>query len=120
MNEALSLIDAVMQKTVIATQSTPPSDPNPGDTYRVASGALEWVGQDDALAIFFGGSWHFLTPANGSMIFDQSAAHFLHFSNSWVAASTPTSPQGGSNIDTEARAAIDQVIQSLQIVGLYV
>ncbi len=117
-NEALSLIDATLARTVTASQSAPPPAPAEGEIFRVTSGTAEWTDESDKLAAWIGGSWHFISPTNGALIFDQGAGVFLQFLNGWVSPNTLSSPQGGSVIDVEARNAIDEIIQNLRSFGL--
>lgn len=117
-NHALSIIDAAVAKVVVATRATPPADAVEGDVFRVSTGADDWAGKDDMLAVSIAGAWHFYEPSHGSLIFDQSANQFMLFSGTWIASSAINEPQGGGVIDVEARSAIAQVIQSLQALRL--
>ncbi len=60
-NEALRILDAVTQLTVIsATLGTPPSSPGAGDRYIVAAGPTdEWTDQQGKIAIWFDSTWQF-------------------------------------------------------------
>jgi hypothetical protein len=66
-NEALRILDAVIQIGVLdADQTAPPPTPAEGDRHIVASGATgAWAGHADAVAIFEDGAWRFLTPKLG-------------------------------------------------------
>lgn len=66
-NEALLLIDALVQLTVLDRDlAAPPATPAEGERYIVAAGASgEWAGQDLKLAVFVDGVWRYLAPAPG-------------------------------------------------------
>ncbi len=66
-NEALMILDAVVQLTVVTQAlASPPADPEEGARYIVGTGGTgAWAGQDNALAVFRGGVWQFLTPQPG-------------------------------------------------------
>ena len=66
-NEALWVLDTLVQLSVLARdQALPPAGAVDGDRYLVASsGQGDWAGQGDAIAIFEGSSWTFLTPQAG-------------------------------------------------------
>lgn len=66
-NEALRIIDAVVQISVLDKDlaSAPPS-PTVGDRYIVAASATgTWSGQDNAIAIWQDSAWAFHTPTQG-------------------------------------------------------
>ncbi len=66
-NEALSLLDVIVQLAVLsADQSAPPSTAVEGDRYLVApNGQAAWAGQDGKIAAFVDAGWHFTTPLTG-------------------------------------------------------
>lgn len=66
-NEALRILDAVVQIGVLDRDRTvPPSTPAEGDRHIVAGGATgTWAGQADAVAVFEDGAWRFLAPKLG-------------------------------------------------------
>lgn len=66
-NEALRMLDALVQLSVASRSVTePPANPTDGARFIVASGATgDWAGQDHAVALNAGGAWLFLTPGTG-------------------------------------------------------
>ena len=117
-NQALSLIDALLQHSVVSSLDAPPTTVSDGESFRViAPASAEWVGEEDSLAVRIGGAWHFVRPNAGMMIFDQHAGQYLVFTTQWEAASSPAAPSGGSVIDVEARATITHLIQELERLG---
>lgn len=66
-NEALRMLDAVIQISVRdANRTAPPASPASGDRHVVASGASgAWAGKAHAIAAWQDGAWMFLTPNTG-------------------------------------------------------
>ncbi|WP_201743960.1 DUF2793 domain-containing protein [Paragemmobacter ruber] len=66
-NEALRLLDLLVQLAVIdRTRTTPPALPAEGDRHIVAAPASGlWAGQEGKVAAFWGGAWAFLAPRAG-------------------------------------------------------
>lgn len=65
-NEALQRLDALTQLTIIASLSTPPSDPQEGTCFNVtASPTAAWAGKSGKLAFRQDGDWIFITPKDG-------------------------------------------------------
>ena len=66
-NEALRLLDAMVQLAVIdRSRTAPPASPAQGDRHIVASGATgAWAGWDNAVAYWVDGAWTRLAPRAG-------------------------------------------------------
>ena len=66
-NEALRILDAVTQLSVIdTTLSAPPAQPAEGDRYIVADAATGgWAGQEHNIAVWVDSTWQFFIPARG-------------------------------------------------------
>jgi hypothetical protein len=66
-NEALRLLDMIVQLAVLsADQSVPPSTAVEGDRYLVAAnGQADWAGQSGNIAVFVDASWQFIAPLAG-------------------------------------------------------
>jgi hypothetical protein len=69
-NEALALLDVVVQARVLdRTRTAPPTAPADGDAHLVAAGATgAWAGADGRIAARRDGAWHFLAPATGWLV----------------------------------------------------
>ena len=67
MNVGLLRLDALTRASALSAGLTdPPTSPADGDAYLVASPAGgAWLGEDNALASFFGGEWIFVAPSIG-------------------------------------------------------
>ena len=89
-NEALKLLDAIVQAGVIDKDLTsPPGAPSEGDIYIVGGSATgDWNGQDDDLAIYQDGAWVFVTPLNGwiAWVNDETTLYVFN-SGSWQSLS---------------------------------
>ena len=91
-NEALRLLDLLVQLAVIDRDRTaPPSLPAEGDRHIVASLASgAWQGQDGKVAAFWGGTWAFLSPRAGWLAHVITENTTLAYSGTaWGAAQTP-------------------------------
>lgn len=66
-NEALRVLDAVVQLTVQAFGATaPPPSPSEGAIWALGSAATDaWAGHDGALALWFQGYWEYFSPRAG-------------------------------------------------------
>lgn len=119
-NEALALIDALLQFAVNSSIGDPPANPADGECYRVAGvGTGDWAGQEDKIAAYFAGGWHFVSPHDGMVIFDRTAGEMLRFKTAWVSVSPPATPQGGAVIDAEARQALADLTEALRNIGIF-
>lgn len=119
-NQALSVIDALMFGTVNDSLSVPPIEPPAGSSFRIlANATAEWSGHDDEIALWIGNAWEFVPPREGATIFDQTAAIRLRFAGAWETATEPTEPTGGTTVDVEARATIAALIGALRTAGIF-
>lgn len=139
-NEALQILDAVVAAAVEqAPLSSPPPAPAPGACYIVAAGATgEWAGRDLCLAEFTSGGWRYVRPIEGMTVYVRSAGVWAVFiSGAWEIGALRGSSvvidgqrvigsregaisgaSGGTTIDTQARATIDQILMAMRAHGL--
>lgn len=118
-NEAFARADALLHYTASGQTGTPPTDPGEGEAWLVAPGATgAWAGQDQTLALQQGGGWTFIAPREGMRVFDTQAGQERFFAGTWKKATLPVEPLGGSTVDGEARAAIADLVSSLQSLGI--
>ena len=109
----------MMQGAVEQSLASPPASPADGSSFRILGNPDgDWTGHDDEIALWIGGSWHFVEAADGMAIFDRAANQSLRFFSGWNAAIEPTIPSGGSVIDTEARAALLELVEALRAYGI--
>ncbi|WP_371223644.1 DUF2793 domain-containing protein [Roseovarius sp. 2305UL8-3] len=105
-NEALRILDAVTQLSVeSADLTTPPSDPDEGARYIVATpGQGDWAEQDQAIALRSGGTWEFFAPQPGWRADVIPTGLTLRFDGTaWQNAALPsTLPLLGLNTSADA------------------
>ena len=115
-NEAMSLVDTMLFPAVEGQSSDVPATPADGEAWLIGLGAGgDWANQEHAIAISIAGSWNFVQPVNGMIVFDKAANQMARFETSWIRADEPTLPIGGTVIDQEARSAIAQIIEILRV-----
>ncbi|HEX7931110.1 MAG TPA: DUF2793 domain-containing protein [Sphingomicrobium sp.] len=122
-NEALTLIDALIQPVVEAGPvNDPPSAPAVGQCWVVGSAPTgAWTGRDARLAIWTGGGWRFVTPRPAMCMTRLTDGIRLHFDGLfWSPAPSVAAPVGGAIIDAEARAAIAALLSILGAHGLVI
>jgi len=114
-NESLSLTDAMLHTAIESRLSAPPSLPADGACWLVGTGATgEWAGRDNSLACRQAGSWLFVAPLDGMKVLDRSTGQTLICLGGWNNPSPPSEPIGGSVVDSEARAAILELVAALR------
>lgn len=120
-NEALALADIMISPAIENADSmTPPPNPVAGQSWLVADEASgAWAGQSGRIAAFTAGGWRFITPFEGLVLWDRALAKQRRFHNGqWVTPNNLALPAGGSVIDQEARAAIENIAALLDNWGL--
>ena len=94
-NEALRLLDGLVQLSVLARDLiTPPASPSEGERYIVASGATgDWAGWDLNVALWTGGAWLRLPPRAGWRAWvEDEGALLVYDGASWI-GTTPSALQ---------------------------
>jgi hypothetical protein len=119
-NEAHALTDALLHAACEGESAAPPATPGEGEAWIVADGATgEWAGEDGKLAARQSGNWLFATPSDGMRVFDRSTGQMLLYRDGWRRPAAPTVPSTGSVIDSEARAAIADLVAALTDAGIF-
>jgi hypothetical protein len=90
-NEALLLLDAVVQLSVTEERSAPPAAPEPGQRFLVTSGPTgAWSGHAGEIAIFQDGYWAFVEPKTGWQAWFETTEKFRIFDGTtWQDISLP-------------------------------
>ncbi len=87
-NEALRVLDALVQMSVVSTTlNTPPAEPEEGACFILPAGALDaWAGQDSTIAVRDNGAWAFFAPKAGWRAFVKDTGGMVVFDGTdWVA-----------------------------------
>ena len=139
-NEALAAIDLLIGAAVEGVLvDSPPASPDIGDCYVVGSAPSgAWAGNALALAGYTGGGWRFIRAIEGLFATDKASGQVVSFvGGAWETGQVRASkllvggdqvvgerlpavadPVGGSTVDTEARAAIADILARLRTHGL--
>ncbi len=139
-NEALMLIDTLVQSSVVAVAPTAvPTAPILGECWIVgASPAGLWAGKAQHLAGWTSGGWRFMPPREGMSCWSLADTVVVRFaSGAWVKgveqalsykvngqqvvggrAAAIATVSGGSTIDAEARLALNAMLATLRTHGL--
>ncbi|MEX0409088.1 DUF2793 domain-containing protein [Aquibium sp. LZ166] len=83
-NEAIAMLDALVQLSVIDRDLTaPPGGESEGDRYIVAATATgDWAGKEDDVAVYRDGAWLFLTPRTGWVAWVADEAQLCYWTGS--------------------------------------
>ena len=118
-NEAFSRIASLLHPLVEGEASTPPGDPDEGQSWLVGSSPTgDWAGYEEAIASWSANDWLFILPQRGLKCFDAATGATLSYDGGWNRPALPDAPTGGTTRDTEARAAIADLISALQTAGI--
>jgi hypothetical protein len=119
-NEAHALADALLHPACEGETADPPATPVEGEGWLVGAAATgDWTGHEGKLASRQSGNWLFVTPTDGMRLFDRSSGQMLLYRGGWQRPATPAEPSGGSVVDTEARAAIADLVTALESAGIF-
>ena len=118
-NELAARIDALLHLAIESEAATPPAAAADGQSWLVGAGPTgDWAGQGGKIAARAAGNWLFLQPTAGMILLNKATGQQVRYLNSWQAPGKPAPPTGGTNIDTEARAAIAAVVAALVTAGI--
>ncbi|HYD05687.1 MAG TPA: DUF2793 domain-containing protein [Reyranella sp.] len=119
-NEALLRADLAIQCAVDGERDDPPAAPVAGEAWLVGeapSGAF--AGHAGAIAGWSDAGWRFVEPATGLRVFDKDLGCFRHYDAGWSSPIAPPAPSGGTTVDTEARAALVNLVERLIEAGIF-
>ncbi|MCI2397797.1 DUF2793 domain-containing protein [Aliiroseovarius subalbicans] len=88
-NEAVRMLDSLVQLSVLsASQTTPPAIPDDGDGFILPVGvAGAWAGHDADLAVYQDNTWVFYTPGEGLFAWVQDIdEHRVFDGTDWIVA----------------------------------
>lgn len=86
-NDALRVLDALVQGTAQDYTATPPGSPTDGQCWLVAGSATgAWAGQDQKIAQYYDTAWNFISPAAGWTLHNAADGYRYRYTGSaWVA-----------------------------------
>lgn len=122
-NEALTLLDALAHSAIEdGPQADPPGTAAPGQCWLVGDAATgAWTGAAGSLAVSTPGGWRFVAPRPGMRVLRLADNVQLRFDgDGWAEPAVVANPDGGTVVDSEARAAIDALILLLSAQGLLI
>jgi len=114
-----TLAAQLLLNAVEGTAHAPPAGPEEGECWLVGdepTGA--WAGHAGALASYQAGGWIFAAPRDGLAVLDHSTGQQVRYRGGWRRPETPAEPTGGTTVDTEARAAIIELVEVLIASGI--
>ena len=139
-NEALQTLDVLVAGAIEEPpRAAPPAAPALGATYIVAAGATDaWAGKSQCLATWTSGGWRFLSPTEGTAVYERTSETWSTFVNGeWELgllrgtsllingqqvlgprAAAIDSHAGGSVVDAESRTAIEAILAAMREHGL--
>lgn len=120
-NEALVLIDSLIGAVVEgAGTAAPPTDPAVGQCWAVGDAPTGgWAGMAGSLACWTAGGWRFCTVPEGYPVrLAGGGAIVRRTASGWVSTSTVAAPSGGTTIDVECRAVLEQLRVAMAANGL--
>jgi hypothetical protein len=139
-NEALALIDALIQPVVTSVApASVPLAPTAGQGWIVGIAATgPWAGRDNALAVWTAGGWRFASAFVGMTVWSLAdSMMFRRTATAWVAGAltgltltldgnqvvgargAPIAlPSGGATVDAEARVTLAAILDRLRVHGL--
>jgi hypothetical protein len=106
-NEALSLLDGLVQLSVISrVLATPPNTPIDGDRYLIAaSPTAAWLGHAGQITLRMEGAWRFLIPRKGWVLWVEAENILLVFDGTnWIAPPAPSTLQNLNLLGVNATA----------------
>jgi Protein of unknown function (DUF2793) len=118
-NEALARIDALLHPVVEDQIAAPPPSlgvESDGLCWLIADMATGlWSGRDGQIARWSGGSWRYLIPVEGMIVWHALGnKRLFYIAGDWVETTAIGDPAGGAVADAEARLAIISILGHLR------
>ncbi len=119
-NQAHCLVDALLHAAIEGEANDPPAAPAEGECWLIGDAPSDaWAGRAGQLACRSSGDWLFAAPRSGMRLLDLSTGQLrLYRGGAWSLAAAIEAPAGGATVDTQARAAIAELIAALADSGI--
>jgi Protein of unknown function (DUF2793) len=139
-NEALTSLDALVQSVVVAVApASVPASPGLGQSWIIGAAPTgAWIGKAGYLACWTSGGWRFAPPFEGMTCWSLAdSLSVRRESGAWLKGKLTASailiggeqvlgprgvaianPSGGTNVDPEARLALDAMLSAMRLHGL--
>jgi len=119
-NEAILLVDFLLQPVIESTTTAVPSAPTPGQCWIISAGATGiFAGKADQVAAWAEGGWRYIAPREGMRVYDRArTGHRIYQGGAWRTPTMPSAPEGGTTIDAQARSAIVAITDALRDAGI--
>lgn len=118
-NEITARIDALMHGVIEAELAAPPTTPADGQCWLIAAGATgDWTGNSGKIAARQAGNWLYFAPRDGMRLLNRATGQEIRYLAGWKAPARPTTPSGGSVIDSELRTAFAALCTALTEAGV--
>jgi hypothetical protein len=98
-NEAVTMLDGLVQLATITIATTPPASPQEGDRYIVGPAPTgDWASHEHSIASFQDGAWLFHSPMDGWIAFNLGdSTQYVFLGGTWTALSSGGSGGGTGN-----------------------
>ncbi|MDT0576538.1 DUF2793 domain-containing protein [Croceicoccus sp. F390] len=118
-NEAFARADAIIHCAVEGGAITAPAVPADGQSWLVMEAAEGvFAGREGEIACRQNGQWIFVEPVVGMRVFDKELGRDRRYVDGWQVAADITAPAGGTQVDAQAREAIEQILSALAAAGV--
>jgi len=118
-NEAHALADALLHAAIEGEADAPPATPAEGECWLVGNAPTgAWEDAAGRLASFQSGDWLFIEVRDGVRLLDRSTGQEIRYRGGWQRPVTPAAPAAGATVDSEARAAIAELVDILVASGI--
>lgn len=120
-NEALAIVDGITHAAIEGVLTSPPASPGDGKAWLIGSTATgAWTGHSEEVVLRQNGQWLFVTPREGMRLLNASTGQDMRrVGNIWRTPDEPNAPSGGTVVDSEARAALGELIAALRQAGVF-
>ena len=120
-NEAILSLEVVVSGTVEEGPiNAPPAAPADGQSFLVGPAPTgAWAGRASTIAAYDSYGWRYISAAEGCRMWVKAADSLAILRDGeWLLGGAIAAPAGGSVVDAEARATIDQILTALRDQGV--